>query len=76
MNSAEARQDALLRLGTGIAEAEVESEVCRAVAGGLYDKALGYDFVAVLLVDQATGDRVLEASADWKEAPEIGRAHV
>ncbi len=69
MNPAEARQDALLRLGTGIAEAEVEAEVCRAVAQGLYDKALGYDFVAVLLVDQATGDRVLEASAGWKEAP-------
>jgi PAS domain S-box-containing protein len=63
------RQDALLRLSTGIAEAESETDVCRAVVDGLYGGALGYDFVAVLLVDQASGDRVLVASAGWKEAP-------
>jgi PAS domain S-box-containing protein len=63
------REDALLRLSTGIAEAESETEVCRAVVAGLYDAALGYDFVAVLLVDQATGDRVLVASEGWKDAP-------
>ncbi len=64
-----ARQDALLRLGTGIAAAETETDVCRAIAGGLFDAALGYDFVAVLMVDQATGDRVLVASEGWKKAP-------
>jgi PAS domain S-box-containing protein len=58
-----------LRLSTGIAEAESETDVCRAVVAGLYDKALGYDFVAVLLVDQASGDRVLVASEGWKQAP-------
>ena len=63
------REDALLRLSTGIAEAESETDVCRAVVAGLYDAALGYDFVAVLLVDQATGDRVLVASEGWKDAP-------
>jgi len=63
------RQDALLRLSTGIAEAEGETDVCRAVVGGLYGEALGYDFVAVLLVDQASGDRVLVASEGWKQAP-------
>ncbi len=63
------RENALLRLSTGIAEAESETEVCRAVVAGLYDAALGYDFVAVLLVDQATGDRVLVASEGWKDAP-------
>ena len=67
--SAAPRQDALLRLSTGIAEAEGETEVCRAVVAGLYDESLGYDFVAVLLVDQATGDRVLVASEGWKQAP-------
>jgi len=63
------RENALLRLSTGIAEAESETDVCRAVVAGLYDAALGYDFVAVLLVDQATGDRVLVASEGWKDAP-------
>jgi PAS domain S-box-containing protein len=63
------RQDALLRLSTSIAEAEREVEICRAVVTGLFDEALGYDFAAVLLVDQATGDRVLVASEGWKRAP-------
>jgi PAS domain S-box-containing protein len=67
--AAASRQDALLRLSTGIAEADDETEVCRAVVDGLFGEALGYDFVAVLLVDQATGDRVLVASAGWKAAP-------
>jgi len=34
----------------------------------LYDEALGYDYVAVLLVDPADGDRVLEASRGRGEA--------
>jgi PAS domain S-box-containing protein len=63
------REDALLRLSTGIAEAEGETDVCRAVVAGLYDAALGYDFVAVLLVDEASGERVLVASEGWKDAP-------
>jgi len=63
------RQDALLRLSTSIAEADSEVDVCRAVVTGLFDEALGYDFVAVLLVDQANGDRVLVASEGWKKAP-------
>ncbi len=63
------RQDALLRLSTSIAQAESEVEVCRAVVTGLFDEALGYDFVAVLLVDRTTGDRVLVASEGWKKAP-------
>ena len=58
-----------MRLSTAIAVAETEAEICRAAAGGLRDEALGYDFVALLLVDPATGDRVLEASAGWDSAP-------
>jgi len=64
-----ARQDALLRLSTEIASAEAERDVCQAVVSGLFDQALGYDFVAVLLVDQASGDRVLVASEGWQDAP-------
>jgi len=58
-----------MRLSTAIAVAETEAEICRAAAAGLRDEALGYDFVALLLVDPATGDRVLEASAGWDTAP-------
>ena len=58
-----------MRLSTAIAAAETEADICRAVATGLRDEALGYDFVAILLVDPATGDRVLEASAGWDSAP-------
>jgi len=64
------RQAALLRLGTAIVAAEEELEICHAVADGLYDEALGYDFVAVLLVDRASGDRVLVASRGRADAPE------
>jgi PAS domain S-box-containing protein len=63
------RQAALLRLGTAIAAAETEDEICRAVVAGLHDQALGYDFLALLLVDRQTGERVLVASAGWAEAP-------
>ncbi len=63
------REAALLRLSTGIAAGESEQEICRAVVDGLHDPALGFDFVAVLLVDRATGDRVVIASRGWAEAP-------
>jgi hypothetical protein len=56
------REAALLRLSTGIAAAETEPDICEAVAAGLQDAALGFDFVAVLLVDEPTGDRVVVAS--------------
>jgi GAF domain-containing protein len=39
------------------------------VAHGLQDAALGFDFVAVLLVDDATNDRVVVASRGWDGAP-------
>ncbi len=63
------REAALLRLSTAIASAENESEICGAVAHGLQDAALGFDFVAVLLVDESTGDRVVIASRGWEGAP-------
>ncbi len=63
------RQSSLLRLSTGIAAAADEDAVCRSVVDGLHDEALGYDFVAVLLLDENTGERVLRASVGWPEAP-------
>ncbi len=56
-------------MSTAIATADSESEICKAVADGLQDDALGFDFVAVLLVDQKTGDRVVVASRGWEGAP-------
>ena len=45
-----------------------ERDICRAVADGLYDEALGYDFLALLLVDEATGERELVARAGRSDA--------
>ncbi len=58
-----------MRLSTTIAAAETETDICRAVSGGLHDEALGYDFVALLLSDEVTRDRVLVASSGWADAP-------
>jgi PAS domain S-box-containing protein len=58
-----------MRLSTAIAAAETENDICGAVAAGLHDEALGYDFVALLLVDELTHDRVLVASRGWSDAP-------
>ncbi len=63
------REAALLRLSTAIAAADAEADICRAVAHGLQDPALGFDLVAVLLVDDATGDRVVVASRGCDDAP-------
>ena len=62
------RQAALLRLSADLAAALDEREVCRRVVDGLHD-TLGYDFVALFLVDPTTGDRVHAASAGDSVAP-------
>ncbi|MDP9202362.1 MAG: GAF domain-containing protein [Gemmatimonadota bacterium] len=64
------RQSALLRLSSTIVEAQDEREICDRVVNGLHDPALGYDLLALFMLDESTGDRVLQASAGWKEAPE------
>jgi len=69
------RQAALLRLSAEIAAAPDEAEVCRAVVNGLRDPALGYVFLGLFLVDEATGDRVLQASVGWPDAPAGWRVH-
>jgi hypothetical protein len=62
------RQSALLRLGSAIAAAADEREVCESVVSGLRDEALGYTFLGVFLLDEATRDRVMAASVGWTAA--------
>ena len=69
------RQIALLRLSAEIAAAPDEEEICSAVVNGLRDPALGYDFLGIFLLDDATGDRVLHASVGWPDAPKGWRVH-
>lgn len=59
------RQSALLRLSSAIAAARDEEEICQSVVTGLQDEALGYNFLGVFLVDEASGDRVLRARVGW-----------
>jgi PAS domain S-box-containing protein len=62
------RQSALLRLSSAIAAATTEQEICESVVNGLRDDALGYAFLGVFLIDDATGDRVMVASVGWTAA--------
>ena len=59
------RQAALLRLTTAIAAATDEHDVYGSMVNGLHDEAIGYNFLGVFLLDEATGDRVLQASVGW-----------
>jgi PAS domain S-box-containing protein len=72
-NDAARRQAALLRLTTAIAAARDEAEVYGSMVNGLHDEALGYNFLAVFVLDTASGDRVLQASVGWPDAPEQWR---
>ncbi len=54
------RQAALLRLSAELAATLDEAEVCRRVVNGLH-ATLDYDYVALFLLDETTGDRVLAA---------------
>src|SRR5437867_7782541 len=69
------RQAALLRLTAGIAAATDEAAVYRSMVNGLHDEALGYNFLGAFLLDEATGDRVLQASVGWPDAPHQWRVH-
>jgi PAS domain S-box-containing protein len=56
------RQVALLRLSAELAATLDEAQVCWRVVGGVCE-TLGYDQVALLMLDETTGDRVLAAHA-------------
>jgi PAS domain S-box-containing protein len=62
------RLAALLRLSVEIGAAPDEGAICRSVVQGLHE-GLGYGFLGIFLVDARTGDRVLEASVGWPDAP-------
>ena len=63
------RQSALLRLSEELAVALDETEVCQRVVDGLHG-TLGYDFVAVFLVDEYTGDRIMTACVGFEDPPD------
>ncbi|NIR42846.1 MAG: GAF domain-containing protein [Gemmatimonadetes bacterium] len=69
------RQAALLRLSTEIASAHDEAEVYQSVVNGLHDEALGYNFLGIFLLDEETGDRVLQASIGWPDIQDDWRVH-
>ncbi len=61
------RQAALFRLSAELAATLEEAEVCRCVVDGLHD-TLGYDHLALWLVEETTGDRVLTASVGFPKS--------
>jgi len=63
------RQSALLGLSSTIVEAQDEREICERVVNGLHDPALGYDLLALYMLEESTGERALRASAGWKDLP-------
>ena len=63
------RQSALLRLSSTIVEAQDEREICERVVNGLHDPALGYQLLALFMLTESGGERVLRASAGWDKAP-------
>jgi PAS domain S-box-containing protein len=69
------RQAALLRLSTAIAASTDEAGVYRSMVNGLHDEALGYNFLGAFLLDESTGDRVLQASVGWPDVPHDWRVH-
>jgi PAS domain S-box-containing protein len=62
------RQTALFRLSAELAAALDETEVCHRVVDGLRD-TLGYDYVALFLLDRPSGERILAASVGFPEVP-------
>ncbi len=60
---------ALLRLSTDLGTKLTEKEVCWAVVNGLQE-TLGYDIVALYLLDEDTGERVHAAHVGFVDPPE------
>jgi GAF domain-containing protein/anti-sigma regulatory factor (Ser/Thr protein kinase) len=67
------RQAALFQLSAAIAAAADQDEILQCLVEGLQDDALGYAHVAAFLIDEASGDRVLQASVGWPEMPWLVR---
>ena len=62
------RKTALFRMSAELAATLDEKEVSRRVVNGLHD-TLGFDLVAFFMVDEATGDHLLAASAGVDDPP-------
>jgi len=62
------RQAALFRLSAGLAATLDEEAVSRGVVEGLHD-TLGYDLVALYLVEEVTGDYLLSAGVGFDDHP-------
>ncbi|MBN1641113.1 MAG: PAS domain S-box protein [Anaerolineae bacterium] len=62
------RQIALVRLSAELAATLDETQVCWRVVQGLWE-TLGYDVLALLLLDETTGDRVVAAHIGYQEIP-------
>ncbi len=64
------RQAALFRLSAELAASLEEDEVCRRVVEGLH-ATLGYDFVAIFLMDEASGERLMKACIGFDDPPRV-----
>jgi transcriptional regulator with GAF, ATPase, and Fis domain len=60
------KQTALLRLSSELAAAVDEEQICWRIVSGLHDE-LGYDVVAILLLDVETGDRIHAAGIGYDD---------
>ena len=62
------RQAALFRVSAELAGALDEDEVCQRVVKGLHE-TLGYDVLALMLVDETTGNRMIVAQMGYDKPP-------
>jgi PAS domain S-box-containing protein len=58
------RQEALLRLSADLAAVMDETEISRRVVSGLH-ATLGYDYLALFLLDETSGNRILSANVGF-----------
>lgn len=61
-------QSALFRLSAELVEVVKENDICTRVVNSLHD-TLGYDFVAIFLLDESSGNRLLAASVGYENPP-------
>jgi signal transduction histidine kinase/DNA-binding response OmpR family regulator/HAMP domain-containing protein len=61
------RQQALFELSSALADPLDEETICQRVVERLHDKGLDYAFVAIYLLDEQSGERMLRASTGWTD---------
>ncbi|RME51701.1 MAG: GAF domain-containing protein [Caldilineae bacterium] len=65
-------QTALFNLSADLSTTLSEKEICRRAVHGLQE-TLGYAHLGLFLLDEETGDRVMQASRGWPDAPKDWR---